>query len=66
MRYIELIEEALGRKAVLNYLPLQPGDVADTCADVSDLMRDVGYRPATPVETGIRNFVEWYRGYYRT
>lgn len=66
MRYIELIEKAVGRKAVLNLLPLQPGDVPDTCADVTDLMRDVGYRPATPVETGIEKFVEWYRSYYPT
>lgn len=64
MRYIELIEQAVGRKAELNLLPLQPGDVPDTCADVTDLMRDVGYRPDTPVEVGVRNFVEWYRSYY--
>lgn len=66
MRYIELIEEALGRKAQLNLLPLQPGDVPDTCADVDDLMRDVGYRPDTPVEVGVKNFVTWYRSYYNT
>jgi UDP-glucuronate 4-epimerase len=64
MRYIELIEENVGRKAELNLLPLQPGDVPDTHADVEDLMRDVGYRPATPVETGVRRFVEWYKSYY--
>ncbi len=45
-------------------LPLQPGDVPDTCADVSDLVRDVGYRPGTPIEEGIRNFVAWYKSYY--
>lgn len=66
MRYIELIERAVGKKAELNMLPLQPGDVPDTCADVDDLMRDVGYRPDTPVETGITNFVAWYRSYYKT
>jgi UDP-glucuronate 4-epimerase len=65
MRYIELIEQALGRKAELNLLPLQPGDVPDTCADVEDLMRDVGYRPDTPVEVGIKKFIEWYRQYYK-
>ena len=65
MRYIELIEENVGRKAELNLLPLQPGDVPDTCADVEDLARDVGYCPATPVETGVRRFVEWYKTYYR-
>jgi UDP-glucuronate 4-epimerase len=64
LRYIELLEQALGRKAELNLLPLQPGDVPDTCADVDDLMRDVGYRPETPVEVGVSNFVDWYRGYY--
>jgi len=64
LRYIELIEQALGKKAELNYLPLQPGDVPDTCADVDDLMNDVGYRPDTPVETGVGNFVDWYRRHY--
>ena len=66
MRYIELIERAVGRKAELNLLPLQPGDVPDTCADVKDLMADVGYHPGTPVEVGVTNFVEWYRSYYNT
>ncbi len=66
MRYIELIEQTVGRKAILNLLPLQPGDVPNTSADVRDLMRDVGFRPDTPVEVGIRNFVEWYKGYYQT
>lgn len=65
MRYIELIEEAVGKKAELNLLPLQPGDVPDTCADVSDLMKEVGYRPQTSVEVGVRSFVDWYRDYYR-
>lgn len=64
MRYIEVIEEALGRKAVKNMLPMQPGDVPDTFADVDDLARDVGYRPATPVEAGVKRFVEWYLEYY--
>jgi UDP-glucuronate 4-epimerase len=65
MRYIELIEENLGRKAQLNLLPLQQGDVPDTCANVDDLARDVGYTPTTPVEVGVRRFVEWYKSYYR-
>jgi UDP-glucuronate 4-epimerase len=65
MRYIRLIEESVGRKARLNLLPLQPGDVPDTCAEVEDLMRDVGYRPETPVEVGVKNFVTWYRDYYQ-
>lgn len=66
LRYIELIEQNLGKKAQLNLLPLQPGDVPDTCADVQDLMRDVGYRPNTPVEIGITRFISWYRSYYKT
>ncbi len=62
--FIAAIEKALGRKAVRNYLPMQPGDVAATCADVEDLRRDVGFAPATPLETGIARFMEWYREYY--
>jgi len=64
MRYIEVLEECLGRKATRNMLPLQLGDVPDTFADISDLVRDVGYRPATPVEVGVRRFVEWFMEYY--
>jgi UDP-glucuronate 4-epimerase len=64
MRYIEVIEECLGRKAVKNFLPMQPGDVPETYADIDDLVRDVGYRPATPIETGVRRFVEWFCEYY--
>jgi UDP-glucuronate 4-epimerase len=66
LRYIEVIESCLGRKAQLNLMPLQPGDVPDTCANVVDLMTDVGYRPDTPVEVGVARFVEWYRSYYKT
>ncbi len=65
-RYIEVLEDCLGKKAIQNMLPLQPGDVPDTFADVEDLVRDVGYRPATPVEVGIRRFVDWYLEYYKT
>jgi UDP-glucuronate 4-epimerase len=64
MRYIEVIEECLGRKARKNLLPLQLGDVPDTFADIEDLVKDVGYRPATPVEVGVRRFVEWFCDYY--
>ena len=64
MRYIEVLEDCLGRKAEKNLLPLQPGDVPDTYADVSDLTADVGYKPATPVEVGVRRFVDWYLDYY--
>ena len=64
MLYIELLEQCLGREAEKNLLPLQLGDVPDTWADVEDLVADVGYRPATPVEEGIKHFVEWYVEYY--
>jgi UDP-glucuronate 4-epimerase len=64
LRFIEVIEQCLGRKATRNLLPMQPGDVPATCADVDDLMRDVGFKPNTPIEVGIQRFVEWYRGYY--
>jgi UDP-glucuronate 4-epimerase len=65
LRYIEVIEQCLGRKATLNLLPLQLGDVPDTEADVQDLVDDVGYRPDTPVEVGVRRFVDWYLDYYK-
>jgi UDP-glucuronate 4-epimerase len=65
MRFISVIEEKLGKKAVLNLMPMQPGDVPATEADVDDLMRDVGFKPATPVEEGIARFTEWYRSYYK-
>jgi len=65
LRYIEVLEECLGRKAQMQMLPLQPGDVPDTEADVSDLIADVGYRPQVSVEDGVARFVDWYRGYYR-
>ncbi len=64
MRYIEVLESCLGRKAKLNLLPLQPGDVPDTCANVEDLAADVGYRPGTTVEEGVARFVDWYREYH--
>ena len=64
MKYIECIESALGKTAQKNLLPMQKGDVPDTFADIDDLIRDVGYRPAMPVEEGVRRFVEWYVEYY--
>src|SRR5262249_50332440 len=64
MHVIETIERTLGRKAVLNMRPMQPGDVPATYADVDDLARDVGFRPSTPLETGIARFVEWYQNYH--
>ncbi|WKT82973.1 MULTISPECIES: NAD-dependent epimerase [unclassified Thermosynechococcus] len=64
LRYIELLETYLGKKAQLNLLPLQPGDVPDTYADVLELRADTGYEPTTPVEIGVQQFVHWYREYY--
>jgi UDP-glucuronate 4-epimerase len=62
--YVEAIEEALGKKATRELLPLQPGDVPNTFADVSALVQAVGYRPATPVRQGVASFVKWYREYF--
>ena len=64
LRYIEVLEQCLGRKAVMQMLPLQPGDVPDTEADVTDLITNVGYRPQVSVEEGVARFVEWYRVYH--
>jgi UDP-glucuronate 4-epimerase len=65
MRYIEVLEECLGKKAEKNFLPMQLGDVPATYANVDDLVRDVGFKPDTPIEEGIKRFVEWYKDYYR-
>jgi UDP-glucuronate 4-epimerase len=65
MHYIGVLESCLGKKAEMNLLPLQPGDVPDTYANVEDLVRDVDYKPDTTVEDGVARFVEWYRGYYQ-
>jgi UDP-glucuronate 4-epimerase len=65
LRVVQLLEEALGKKAQRELLPMQPGDVPETYADVDDLMRDVGYRPCTPIEEGVRRFIAWYREYHR-
>lgn len=65
VRYIEVLEDKLGKKAERNLLPLQAGDVPDTYADVSDLVRDVDYKPDTSIEEGIGRFVDWYREYYK-
>jgi UDP-glucuronate 4-epimerase len=64
-RYIEVLEQCLGRRAERILLPLQPGDVPDTHADVSELSRDTGYTPATPIEQGIARFLDWYRVYFK-
>jgi len=65
MRYIEALEECLDKKAEKKFLPMQKGDVPASCADVDDLVTDVGFKPDTPIETGIRNFVGWYREFYK-
>lgn len=64
LRFIEVLEEALGIPAKKNFLPMQPGDVPETFADVSDLRQAVGYAPSTPIEVGIARFVAWYKEYY--
>ncbi len=64
-RYIDVLERRLGRKAQRNFLPIQPGDVPDTWADVESLSREVGYRPRTGLEEGVKHFVEWYVEYYQ-
>jgi UDP-glucuronate 4-epimerase len=64
MTYIETIEKALGKKAIKNMLPMQPGDVEATAADIDSLDADIGFRPSTPLELGVPRFVEWYLGYY--
>ncbi|MEE7447305.1 capsular biosynthesis protein CpsI [Methylobacterium radiotolerans] len=64
LEMIALLEEALGRKAEKVLLPMQPGDVPATYADIDDLVRDAGFRPATPLKTGIGHFVDWYRSYH--
>ncbi|MFO7817682.1 MAG: NAD-dependent epimerase [Thermodesulfobacteriota bacterium] len=65
MHFIQCIEDQLGKKAQKNYLPLQPGDVPETYANVDDLIRDTGYKPGTPVEEGIAAFIKWYKEYHK-
>jgi UDP-glucuronate 4-epimerase len=62
-RVVELLEKEFGRKAKIELLPMQAGDVPETCADIGDLTRDVGFRPSTSIEDGVRNFVAWYKEY---
>lgn len=64
LRYIEVLEQCLGKKARMEMLPMQLGDVPDTEADISDLAVAVGYRPRVSVEEGVKNFVDWYKMYY--
>lgn len=65
MHVVEVLERELGRTAKKDMLPMQPGDVPETFADVGDLMRDTGFAPSTPIEDGVRNFVAWYRDYFK-
>ncbi len=65
MDYIKALEQSLGKKAKINYLPLQPGDVPDTYADVSNLKKKFNYKPSTPVVNGVSNFVRWYKDFYK-
>ena len=64
MKFIGVLEDCLGKKAEKNLLPMQPGDVPETYADVDDLTEDAGFKPSTPIEEGIKKFVDWYREYY--
>jgi UDP-glucuronate 4-epimerase len=66
LHFIEVIEKNLGKKAVKNFMPLQDGDVPETFADVDDLMRDVDFKPSISIETGVKNFIDWYLSYYKT
>lgn len=65
MEFIQTLERIIGKKAKVEFLPMQPGDVKETYADIADLQKDIGFSPKTPLETGLRQFVEWYRDYYR-
>ena len=65
LRFIEVIEEKLGKKAIKNFMPIQDGDVPETFADVDDLMEEVGFKPSTSIEDGIGNFIDWYKDYYK-
>lgn len=64
MHFIEVLENCLGKKATKTYLPMQDGDVAATYANIDDLVHDFDFTPSTSIETGLENFVKWYRGYY--
>ena len=65
LRFIEVLEDCLGVKAQKQMMPMQPGDVPATYADIEDLCHDVGFKPSTPIEVGISRFVDWYRSYYK-
>lgn len=65
LKFINVLEAKLGKEANKEFFPLQDGDVPMTCADINDLMRDVGFKPTTTIEKGIENFIEWYKSYYK-
>ena len=65
MDYIEALESSLGLKAIKDLLPLQPGDVPDTYANVDDLVKEFDYKPSTQMNQGVQNFVDWYKSYYK-
>jgi len=65
MRYIEVLEEVFGKKAIMEFKPMQPGDMLETYADISELSKAIGYKPGTPIEVGVKRFAEWYLDYYR-
>jgi UDP-glucuronate 4-epimerase len=65
IRFIEVIEEQLGKKALKNMMPLQDGDVPETFANVDDLIREIDFKPSTSIQTGIKKFIDWYQEYYR-
>ena len=65
MRFIGLIEESLGKKAEIEFLPMQPGDVKETYADISAIQREVGFAPTTPIAVGVPRFIEWFKAYHR-
>jgi UDP-glucuronate 4-epimerase len=65
MRMVSLLEQATGRKAILEFKPMQPGDVRDTFADISAIQRDHGFEPATTIDEGIPRFVDWFKDYHR-
>ncbi|MBW7942932.1 MAG: capsular biosynthesis protein CpsI, partial [Candidatus Kuenenia stuttgartiensis] len=64
LRFVAILEEYLGKKAVKKMLPMQPGDVPVTYANVDELIKDVGFKPATPIETGLKKFTDWYKWYF--
>ena len=64
MDYIEALQKNLGKKAKINFMPLQPGDVPDTFANVDNLKKEFNYKPSTSVEHGVHNFIQWYKNYY--